>query len=127
MVRPRPCSGVLSERSSAWRSEQPHYALEEGPIHTKCEASLPSGSGRCVGRERREWGAFGDLTRSRLSMVVSGGLRGGVPVLERRLQDPAAVELSNRGTIELLPGRVALRGGRGTVLAFAALYLLVRH
>src|SRR5215218_1124574 len=65
--------------------------------------------------------------RSCPSVVVARRLRRDVPVLQRRFQDPAAVELTHRGAVDLLPGRAALRYRRDALLALAAFDLLVRH
>src|SRR5215211_3159650 len=65
--------------------------------------------------------------RSCPSVVVARRLRRDVPVLQRRFQDPAAVELAHRGAVDLLPGRAALRDRRDALLALAAFYLRLRH
>src|SRR3712207_2390798 len=61
------------------------------------------------------------------SMVVARCFRRDAPVLQRRFQDPAAVELAHRGAVELLPGGPALRDVRDAVLPLAAFDLLVWH
>src|SRR5215218_6631511 len=64
--------------------------------------------------------------RSCPSVVVARRLRRDVPILQRRFQDPAAIELAYRGAVEFLPGRAALRYKWGALL-LAAFDLLVRH
>src|SRR5215204_4184055 len=59
------------------------------------------------------------------SMIVAGCLCGDAPVLQGAFEDPAAVELTHGGTIDLLPGRLALGEVRDAFLSFAAFYLLV--
>jgi hypothetical protein len=53
------------------------------------------------------------------SVVVARRLGRYVAVLQRRFQDPAAVELADRGAVDLLPGRAALWDGRDTLLLAA--------
>src|SRR5215218_3920128 len=63
----------------------------------------------------------------RPSVVVARRLRRDPPILQRRLHDPAAVELAHRGAVDLLPGRAALGDFRYAILLLAAFYLLLRH
>src|SRR5918995_223263 len=60
------------------------------------------------------------------SVVVARRLRRDTPVLERRLQDPAAIELAYRVAVDLLPGRTALRDW-GDAFLLAAFDLFVGH
>src|SRR5918998_4518766 len=58
-------------------------------------------------------------------MIVAGCLRGDTPVLQCGFEYPAAVKLTHRGAVDLLPGRLALGEVRDTFLTLAAFYLLL--
>src|SRR5215217_2120634 len=64
--------------------------------------------------------------RCRPSVVVARRLGRDVAVLQRRFENPAAVELADRGAVDLLPGCAALRVRRDTFL-LAAFDLFVGH
>src|SRR5918993_430767 len=58
-------------------------------------------------------------------MIVAGCLRGDATVLQCGFEYPAAVELTHRGAVDLLPGRLALGEVRDAFLPLAAFYLLL--